>query len=263
MRPCLARLRGRGSAQSRRLALGLASVVAALAGCGGGDEDGERPGVREALGGDAKVRTLARSQLAGRPPGKAAWVADELRLAAGRAVEHAHEEAFVYARGGDPLLTSGGRRRAIREGDSGFVGSGVRHTHSVDAGEAALWEIRLAVPDAPPPPAAKDARRVFESDPLVGIPARPLASFLLVKVPARGGRTTVHTHPGPEFVYQLDGRIDYQNEIVGTKRLGPGGAEAIPPGTAVQKRNPFPRDARFLSWFLVDPDKPFAPGARF
>lgn len=37
----------------------------------------------------------------------------------------------------------------------------------------------------------------------------------------------------------------------------------IPPGTPVQKRNPFKRPAVFLSWFLVDPDRPFAPKARF
>ena len=44
---------------------------------------------------------------------------------------------------------------------------------------------------------------------------------------------------------------------------GPGGAEAIPPDTALQKRNPFKEPAAFLSWFLVDPDQPFAPKASF
>jgi quercetin dioxygenase-like cupin family protein len=84
-----------------------------------------------------------------------------------------------------------------------------------------------------------------------------------VRVPPRGGRTTVHTHPGPEFIYMTRGRIEYENALVGTRRLGPGGAEAIPPGTPVQKRNPYEREAVFLSWFLVDPDKPFAPEAEF
>jgi quercetin dioxygenase-like cupin family protein len=104
---------------------------------------------------------------------------------------------------------------------------------------------------------------VFESEPLQGIPANPVASFLSVRAPARGGQTTVHTHPGPEFIYLLSGQIDYQNALIGTRRMRPGDAEGIPPDTPVQKRNPYAKDAVFLSWFLVDPDKPFAPATRF
>jgi quercetin dioxygenase-like cupin family protein len=73
----------------------------------------------------------------------------------------------------------------------------------------------------------------------------------------------VHTHPGPELIYTLSGEIDYQNGLVGSKRLGPGALEGIPPGVPVQKRNPSDREATFLSWFLVDPKKPFAPRAEF
>ena len=40
-------------------------------------------------------------------------------------------------------------------------------------------------------------------------------------------------------------------------------APLLPPDTAVQKRNPFKQPATFLSWFLVDPDEPFAPKASF
>lgn len=243
--------------------LWLAGVVAlGLAGCGGADKTVERPGVRAALGGDASVRTLARARLASRPRGDLAWVADELRLTRGEPIEHAHEPAFAYARKGDSLLATGSPAR-VREGGGAFVRSKVRHKHSAATAGAIVWEIRLTSPRAPPPPGATGARRVFASERLAGVPARPVASFLLVRVPARGGRTTVHTHPGSEFIYQLDGRIDYQNELIGTKRLGPGGAEAIPPDTAVQKRNPFARDALFLSWFLVDSERPFAPQASF
>ncbi len=83
-----------------------------------------------------------------------------------------------------------------------------------------------------------------------------------VRIPP-GGATSVHTHPGPELIYQLTGRILYQNALIGTVELGPAGPEGIPPGTAVQKRNRFDADAEFLSWFLVDPEEPFAPGAEF
>jgi quercetin dioxygenase-like cupin family protein len=236
-------------------------TVLGLAGCGdSGEEAAERPGVRGALGGDARVTTLARAQLPTRPAGPVAWVADELRLRPGRPLEHAHEPAFVYAREGATLLALRGKEMRLDEGRGAFVSGEAPHLHAVTDEPAAVWEIRLAEPGAPAP---AGARRVFESEPLEGIPRRPLASFLEVTVPARGGETTVHTHPGPEFIYQLEGRIEYQNALIGTRELGPGGAEAIPPDTAVQKRNSFAADASFLSWFLVDPDEPFAPAARF
>ena len=253
-----------------RSTLGLAHVsrqlsgllcALALVGCGAErDEEVEPPGARRALGGDAKVATLARARLAERPAGPIAWVGDEVALARGRAPVHRHEAAFVYARRGTSGLERRGKSVRLKAGQAAFVPARAPHRHLGAGGGATLWEVRLAAPDSPPSPGG---RRVFASDPLRGIPARPLASFLEVELPARGGMTTVHTHPGPEFIYQLEGRIDYQNALIGTKRLGPGGAEAIPPDTAVQKRNPFPADARFLSWFLVDPDQPFAPAAEF
>jgi quercetin dioxygenase-like cupin family protein len=228
----------------RRAAAGLAALAVGVAGCGddsepapAGDDRGAGVG---ALGGAARVETLAKTRLARPPKGGLVWVADEFRLAPSETITHAHEPAFVYVRG----------KRAK------FVRQGARHTH-----RGVVWEIRLAAPGSKVPEGA--ARRVFESEPLEGVPEPAEASFLAVTVPPRGGSTTVHTHPGPELIYQLSGRIDYQNAIIGTKRLGPGGLEGIPPDTAVQKRNPYARPATFLSWFLVDPDAPFAPRASF
>jgi quercetin dioxygenase-like cupin family protein len=241
--------------------LGLLAALGLAAGCGGdGEGSAERPGVRGALGGDAPVTTLARAQLDARPAGPLAWVADEFRLRPGRPLDHAHEPAFVYAREDATLLTRRGKEERLEDGRGAFVPGGASHRHTAADQPATVWEIRLAEPGAP---ASARARRVFESERLEGIPPSPVASFLEVTVPARGGETTVHTHPGPEFIYQLEGRIEYQNALIGTRKLGPGGAEGIPPDTAVQKRNPFSADASFLSWFLVDPDEPFAPGARF
>ena len=98
--------------------------------------------------------------------------------------------------------------------------------------------------------------------PLEGVPERPLAAFVHVLVPP-GGQTSVHTHPGPELIYQLSGNIEYENALIGTKEMGPGQIEGIPPGVAVQKRNGLQDDAQFLSWFLVDTAEPFASPARF
>jgi quercetin dioxygenase-like cupin family protein len=244
----------------RRWASAVLAVAALTIGaCGEGSDDGsaDPPPRGGALGSGSKSELLGRAPLAGEP-GRVAWVAHEIRLAPGEALEHEHEFAFVYMRRG--AATIGPKR--LSEGGGAPV-TATRHRHASAGSRATLWEVRLAEPDSGPPPGAPGARRVFESEPLERIPPNAVASFLRVTVPARGGMTTVHTHPGPEFIYQLSGQIDYQNAIIGTRRMRPGDAEGIPPNTAVQKRNPFDKDAVFLSWFLVDPDKPFAPLAEF
>ena len=104
---------------------------------------------------------------------------------------------------------------------------------------------------------------VFVSPTLKGIPKNPLAVFVLVTVPP-GGETSVHTHPGPEFIYQLSGGIDcqgYQNDIFGMLQITNGDIEGIPPTTSVQNRNPSGGTVAFLSWFLVDLSQPFASPA--
>jgi quercetin dioxygenase-like cupin family protein len=248
-----------------KAAAALAPVLLAglLGACG--DDSAEEPESSDrgagmgALGGSAQTETLARTRIERRPAGELAWVAHEVRLAPGQAVEHDHELAFAYVRRG--TVSSGGA--SLGERDAAALPPDAPHRHEGGDQGAVLWEIRLARPGAPAPPGTAGARRVFESEPLEGVPAPAEVSLIEVTVPPRGGRTTVHTHPGPEFIYQLSGRIDYQNAIVGTKRLGPGGAEGIPPDTAVQKRNPYADPATFLSLFLVDPDRPFAPGTSF
>jgi quercetin dioxygenase-like cupin family protein len=250
-----------------RLARHAALAAAFLLGACGDESVDPGPDDRGAgvggLGGSARVDTLARTPLAARPSGEASWIADEVRLDPGDAIEHSHELAFAYARGGSQTLSAGGAEQSIPEGDGVAVPADSRHRHASGERGAVLWEIRLARPGSAPAAGMTHASRLFESEPLEGIPVQAEASFLSVSVPPRGGRTTVHMHPGPELIYQLSGRIEYQNALIGTKRLGPGGLEGIPPGTAVQKRNPFSRPAVFLSWFLVDPDRPFAPKARF
>jgi quercetin dioxygenase-like cupin family protein len=243
------------------------AVTASLVACGddsaGPPAQGERGAGVGALGGSAGTRALARTHLNDRPSGALAWVAHETRLKPGETIVHRHELAFVYGRRGSHTLRGAGRQRSLREGDGAAVEADLPHRHEAGGDGSTLWEIRLAQPGSEAPGGAGSARHVFESEPLEGIPTPARASFIEVSVPPRGGRTTVHTHPGPEFIYQRSGRIDYQNALIGTRRLGPGGAEGIPPDTAVQKRNPFARPATFLSFFLVDPDRPFAPKARF
>jgi quercetin dioxygenase-like cupin family protein len=230
----------------RALALGLAVTAALLVGCGDVEEGAT---MRGALGGSAGTQTLARERLGSLPRGPLAWVAHEVILDPGEPLDEGDAPRFVYVRRG--TLGELGAGEAIAGRDSRGLVAGPEG--------AAVWQIRLAAPGSD----QERGRPVFESDPLEGIPKRPLATMIEVSVPPRGGRTTVHTHPGPEFIYMTEGKIDYENALVGTRRLEPGGAEAIPPNTPVQKRNPYLNEAVFLSWFLVDPDQPFAPPAEF
>jgi len=189
-------------------------------------------------------------------------VAHEARLAAGNAQEHSHEFAFVYAKEGAHVLRIGTGVDKLKPGEGAAVPPGTTHRHEAPEGASLFWEVKLARPAAEPSSDLPDARLVFVGEVLGDIPDNPLAAFVDVLIPP-GGRTSVHTHPGPEFIYQLSGRIIYENAIIGAREMGPGEVEGIPPETGVQKRNPFETSAEFLSWFLVDPNEPFASPSKF
>jgi len=217
----------------------------------------------EALGGSAVTTLLAQKVLTlEETAGTLAWVAHEIRLGSGEALEHSHEFVFVYAATEPHLLTSGSESQLLEPAQGAAVPSGTVHRHEAPDRHSTFWEIRLTAPGSPPPPNVPNARLIFESSVLQGIPARPLGAFVHVLVPS-GAETSVHTHPGPELIYQTVGRIEYENVHIGPREMGPGEIEGIPPRVAVQKRNAFAEDAAFLSWFLVDVTEPFASPARF
>ena len=213
-----------------------------------------------ALGGNAATVVLAQLPIDSLPGGPLAWVTHRLELNEGESLEHSHQMAFVYAEHGNHRLDAGGGVEDLETGEGAAVGARVEHRHSAMDGSSSFWETRLDRPGSGL--ADPYAPTIFESEVLLDIPSDPLAVFVLVVVPP-GGETSVHTHPGTEFIYQQSGHIHYQNELIGTKRLVPGGAEGIPPETPVQKRNSYEEDAASLSWFLVDPAQPFASPAVF
>ena len=239
-----------------------------LVACGGGSPtttpslDGQISMGGEALGGNASTTLLGQQVLEKELSGDLAWVAHEVRLAPGESIDHAHEFAFVYAKEGTHLLKEGSDSKRLEPTRGAPVESNKVHRHQAPAGRSVFWEVRLTMPGSGPPSDVTEAQLIFESEVLKGIPNSSLATFVHVSVPS-GGQTSVHTHPGPEFIYQLSGRIEYQNGIIGSIEMGPAATEGIPAGVAVQKRNPFGEQAEFLSWFLVDLIKPFASPARF
>lgn len=215
-----------------------------------------------ALGGSAMAMALARQRLTGPPPASAAWIAFSVRLSPGQRLEHRHAFSFVYPRTGGQMLTVGPRMIMLGAG-AAAVASGARHVHWASSrSPSVFWEVLLAPSAAATPPRGAAPSPLFRSAPLVRVPPRAEAAFVEVRLPP-GGRTSVHTHPGPEFIYVTNGSFKYQNGIIGTRTVSRGSSEQIPPRVPVQKRNPGARPARFLSWFLVDPRRPFASPARF
>ena len=98
-----------------------------------------------------------------------------------------------------------------------------------------ILEIGLAAPGTPASPNKPNAVLVFESSTLEGIPGKPLC---MCSYPPELRRASIPIR-GPELIYQTVGRIEYQNALIGAREMGPGEIEGIPPGVAVQKRNPF------------------------
>ena len=252
---------------ARRVVMALAAA-AAVGACGGESEtdSGARTptpaGGAGALGGGAQTATLARQENVQRPRGRLVWSAWRVALAPGRSLRHRHGTATVFAEAGEHRLTGSRGDSVLAPGKGASVVAGDLHRHEASSEEASTYsEVVLAAPGSRLP-RAPDARRLFQSDVLRGVPERSTLQFIEVRLPP-GSETSVHTHPGPEFIAGTKGRFDYENAIEGARKFGPGDTAGIPPGTAVQKRNREDAEAVFLSWFLVDPDKPFAPGARF
>ena len=257
-------------ARARFPGLVFLAIALCLTACGGGTSTSvasptELPAVSMgggALGGNAETTLLSREALGQISPEELAWVAHEIDLEDGQRLEHTHEFAFVYALQGAHRLKVDSKDLEVAPTEGSAVPAGASHSHETSEGHSLFWEVRLAPPGSGPPTGALEPRLVFESTPVEGIPGSPVATFVHVLVPP-GGETSVHTHPGPEFIYQVAGEIEYQNRLIGSISMVPGDAEGIPPEVPVQKRNPFKEDAEFLSWFLVSPVEPFASPARF
>ncbi len=218
------------------------------------------------LGGTSITDVLAAQLLGFTPETPVEWVGHQIVLQPGEEINHEHEFAFVYAVENlhEFALKETDNTASIRinEGTGRGIPENLSHTHRAIDTPTTFWEIRLAAPGSGPADGVDDERLVFRSGPLAGIPEQPAAAFVLVTIPP-GGQTSVHTHPVPEFIYQYEGVIDYQNEFKQILGMEPGAFEGIPARIAVQKRNESGDDALFLSWFLVDTNQPFASPARF
>lgn len=209
---------------------------------------------------EADITVAAEAELASLPAPPLGWVGYEVRVEDGEAVEHSHAPGFVHAEQQSHELVVDEEHLALGPGESVFVGEDIAHTHE----PGVFWEFLLAAPDSDPLGDVQGATVAFSSGALEGLPeARVQLRFVVVDLPPREGQTTVHTHPGPEYIYLRDGTIEYETGLADTVELAAGDDAALPPDTAVQKRNRLEEPARFWSWFIVDPEEPFSSEAMF
>lgn len=225
----------------------------AMAEDGMGDGAMAEDGMGGALGGSAETVLLAEETLTSLPAGPLAWSGFAVA-----SVEHQHAAGFVHARDATAIIVDG-REQQLQPGDAVFVPEGTVHRH----GSGTAWDVLLAAPEVEAP-AGVTGEPLFRSDQLEGLPeGEAQLRTLLVELPP-GTETSVHTHPGPEYIYATSGPFVYENAIIGEAETGEGDDHTVPGGTAVQKRNFDGADtAAFLSWFVVEPDMPFAPSADF
>ncbi|MDQ3396170.1 MAG: hypothetical protein M3511_00130, partial [Deinococcota bacterium] len=200
------------------------------------------------MGEGAQLTALAETNLDTLPAGPLAWIA--LDLGALREVNvTSPAPGFLYAHEGTHSATADGTEVMLEQGESVFVPEG---SEVMLASGQGLWHIVLADPEAELPEELEGATVAFTSGELEGLPEGPAAlRFLLVELPMMGSATTVHTHPGPEYIYVMEGDIDYETGLADTETLTVGDDRALPADTAVQKRNPSDQRVTFLSWFIV------------
>jgi quercetin dioxygenase-like cupin family protein len=213
------------------------------------------------MGEGGEMTVLAEEQLDMLPEGPLAWTALDLSGVEGEINVTSPAPGFLYASEGSHTVTADGEEMMLGQGESVFAPQGTEV--SLESGMG-LWHIVLADPEAQIPAGLEGAEVAFSSGELEDIPEAPVALiFALVDLPMMGSATTVHTHPGPEYIYVSEGEIEYETGLADTEMLTVGDDRALPADTAVQKRNPTGEPAAFLSWFVVDPEAPFAPETSF
>lgn len=213
----------------------------------------------EMLGGSAETVELASREVASLPKTSLRWIVLDLVGVDDEVALGGVAAALLYAHEGSHTVMLSGEEISLEEGQASFVEGDELGV----AGAKGLWLSLLTGADAEIPAELGDADIVAKSDVLRGVPQEAAQlSFVMVELPMDSA-TAVHSHPGPEFIYVTRGEIEYQTGVAGTETLSVGDSPTLSAGVAVQKRNAAGERAAFVSWFVVDPDEPFAMEASF
>lgn len=204
----------------------------------------------------AQVPPAAAEEKGVTVPAGAYWAMTEVIVEQGQSVTHRHGLEFIYALQGEAVVRIGAETRRIPQGAATLIPAGVAHTHLSPAGAGRILAFQLA----PAEGAWGDLRivRTRRTGVLSGFrQGRQMARLTEVRLQPQS-QTPVHTHPGPEAVYVLEGPIVVQTEGKLTMALR-GDLLLLPGDTPLQARYIGGTGmGRFLALFVVAEDAPFS-----
>ncbi|HXF81205.1 MAG TPA: cupin domain-containing protein [bacterium] len=189
-------------------------------------------------------------------PAGAYWSSQEVVMEGRQRITHQHGLEFVYALQGDAAVVRDGQTTRIPQGAAAAVPAGATHTHLSPADSSRIAAFQLA-----PAEATWDGLTVLRAR-RTGVlesyrPGAQYARLLEVRLQPLS-QTAVHTHPGPETTFVLEGPIVVQVEGKLTMLLR-GDLYALPGDTVLQARYIGGAGiGRFLALFVVAEEAPFS-----
>ena len=119
---------------------------------------------------------------------------------------------------------------------------------------AAFAQAAPALSAAPAPPPAVQRQKLVEQM----FPPDKYATFIYMVTVAPGGVVALHTHPGIEMGYTLDGEavlsVDGQPDLI----MKAGVPYSVPPGVPHSAKNTSASTVKIVATFVVEKDKPLA-----
>lgn len=124
----------------------------------------------------------------------------------------------------------------------------------VAAPAAAFAQAAPAPSAAPAPPPQVQRQKLVEQM----FPPEKYATFIYMVTVAPGGVVGLHTHPGIEMGYTIDGEavlsVDGQPDLI----MKPGVPYSVPPGVPHMAKNTGASTIRIVATFVVEKDQPLA-----
>ena len=124
----------------------------------------------------------------------------------------------------------------------------------VAAPAAAFAQAAPAPSAAPAPPPQVQRQKLVEQM----FPPEKYATFIYMVTVAPGGVVGLHTHPGIEMGYTLDGEavlsVDGQPDLI----MKPGVPYSVPPGVPHMAKNTGASTIKIVATFVVEKDQPLA-----
>lgn len=189
-------------------------------------------------------------------PAGAYWASQEVVIEGLQRVAHQHGLEFIYAVQGDAAVVIGGQTTRIPQGTAATVPAGTTHTHISPGGSSRIAAFQLAPGEATW--GDLTVLRARRTGVLEGYRSGSQYARLLEVRLQPLSQTAVHTHPGPETFFVLEGPIVVQVEGKLTMLLR-GDLFALAGDTVLQARYiGGTGQGRFLALFVVADGAPFS-----